>query len=84
LPAQTSRKLPARYGAIVVPLILSILMTFIVSGISTVKSLGLSAGVLPAWLAAWGLSWVVAFPTLIVVLPFVRRLAAVVVEAPKS
>ena len=35
------RKLPARYAAILSPLVLSLLMTFIVSFISTLKSLGL-------------------------------------------
>ena len=41
----TSRgaKLPARYAAFVMPLFLSIVMTFVVSAISTLKSLGLNA-----------------------------------------
>jgi hypothetical protein len=42
-----SRKLPARYGAFVTPLILSGLMTLIVSGISTLRVLGPT----PAFLA---------------------------------
>lgn len=46
----TTRKrgrLPARYAAVLTPLVLSLLMTFIVSFISTLKSLGLQPG-LPA------------------------------------
>lgn len=76
------RKLPARYNAVVLPLILSVLMTFIVAGIATVTSLGLTAQTLPKWMEAWGLSWIVAFPTLLVVLPLVRRIVAALVEPP--
>lgn len=68
------RKLPARYATVVSPLVLSLLMTFIVSFISTLKSLGLQPGLPAIWLTAWGLSWLVAFPTLLLVLPVVRRI----------
>lgn len=68
------RKLPARYATIVSPLVLSLLMTFIVSFISTLKSLGFQPGLPAIWLTAWGLSWLVAFPTLLLVLPMVRRI----------
>ena len=76
------RKLPARYMSIVVPFLLSVKMTFIVSGISTLKSLGLATGFLSTWMSAWGLSWIVAFPVLLVMLPIVRRVAGLLVEQP--
>lgn len=75
-------KLPARYAAFVMPLFLSIVMTFVVSAISTLKSLGLNGGFLSTWPVAWGLSWLVAFPTLLLVLPVVRWLVGLVVESP--
>ena len=75
-------KLPARYAAFVMPLFLSIVMTFVVSAISTLKSLGLNAAFLATWPTAWGLSWLVAFPTLLLVLPVVRLLVGLVVESP--
>ncbi len=78
------KKLPARYTAIVMPLALSILMTFVVSGISTLTGLGLSADFIAKWLEAWLLSWLVAFPTLIFVLPVVRRLVGMLVEPPRG
>ena len=80
--ASRLRKLPPRSMAIVVPFLLSVKMTFIVSGISTVKSLGLAPGFLSTWMSAWLLSWIVAFPVLLVMLPIVRRLANLVVEQP--
>lgn len=73
-------KLPARYAAFVMPLFLSIVMTFVVSAISTLRSLGLNAAFLATWPTAWGLSWLVAFPTLLLVLPVVRWLVGLVVE----
>lgn len=76
----TSRKLPARYASFVLPLLLSILMTFVVSFISTVNSQGLGGDFLSTWLRAWGVSWLIAFPTLLLVLPLVQRVTAAVVN----
>ena len=74
--------LPARYAGVVMPFFLSVLMTFVVSGISTVKALGPTAEFLRTWPMSWALSWIVAFPTLLLVLPLVRRLVALVVAPP--
>lgn len=73
-------KLPARSAAWVMPLLLSILMTFIVSMVSTLRSIGLSPDMPRIWLSAWGLSWVFAFPTLLMVLPLVRKATAAIVD----
>jgi hypothetical protein len=78
------QKLPARYNHIAIPLALSFLMTFIVSGISTFSGVGFTAGVAEKWMQAWGLSWVVAFPIMLFVLPLVRRMVAVFVEPPRA
>lgn len=76
------RKLPARYAGFVMPLVLSVLMTFVVSAIATGRSLGFGPDFLATWPVAWGLSWLVAFPTLLLVLPVVRRIVGLLVEAP--
>lgn len=78
----TYPRLPARYAGVVMPFFLSVLMTFVVSGISTVKALGLTAEFLQTWPTSWALSWIVAFPTLLLVLPLVRRLVTLVVAPP--
>lgn len=75
-------RLPARFAGVVMPFFLSVLMTFVVSGISTLKALGPTAEFLRTWPGAWALSWLVAFPTLLLVLPVVRRLVALVVAPP--
>jgi hypothetical protein len=75
-------KLPARYAAFVMPLLLSILMTAIVSLVSTLRSVGPVDGFLSLWLGAWGISWLIGFPTLLLVLPLVRRMTAWLVQSP--
>jgi len=85
LPRTSARgKLPARYESIVMPFVLSVVMTFVVSGISTLKSLGATQAFLDTWPAAWAISWLVAFPTLLAVLPLVRRIVALVVAPPPA
>ena len=78
------RKLPARYTHVFMPLVLSIFMTFVVSCISTLSSVGFTPEMPSAWMRAWGLSWLIAFPALLVVLPLVRRVVSALVEAPGS
>ena len=75
-------KLPARYATVVMPFFLSILMTCIISFVSTLRGVGWVPGMIHTWLGSWGISWFVAVPTLLVVLPLVRKLTAQLVEAP--
>ena len=74
------KKLPASYAKFVMPLLLSVLMTFIVSFISTLRGVGWAPDFARIWLGSWGLSWAVAFPTMLLVLPVVRRATAALVE----
>lgn len=77
----TIRKLPRRYAAVVMPLLLSVLMTCVVSAISILRSRGFDTAALAVWPSAWAISWLVAFPVLLLVLPLVRRMVAAVVDA---
>lgn len=74
-------KLPARYAGVVMPLLLSVLMTFIVLMVSTLRSIGPVPGFARLWLGSWAISWLIAFPTLLLVLPVVRRATAAVVRS---
>ncbi|WP_246723566.1 DUF2798 domain-containing protein [Rhizobium sp. ARZ01] len=78
------RKLPARSQVIVMPMILSLLMSGVVSAISTLRVVGLVEDVHWRILQAWGVSYVVAFPVALFVLPVVRRIVALMVETPVS
>jgi hypothetical protein len=73
-------KLPARYSSVVMPLLLSIFMTCIVSLISTVNGNGVSPQLMGMWLSAWWISWIIAFPVLLLVLPVVRTATASLVR----
>ena len=75
-------KLPARYATVVMPFFLSFLMTCVVSLISTLRGAGFEAGFFPLWFGSWALSWLVAYPTLLLVLPLVRRATAAFVLPP--
>jgi hypothetical protein len=74
--------LHTRYSAVVMPFFLSIIMTCVVSLVSTLRGVGLAPGFMPLWLGSWALSWVIAFPTLLVVLPFVRKATFAFVQMP--
>jgi hypothetical protein len=78
------RKLPGRFAGLVMPLFLSIFMTCIISLVSTLHGIGPAPGFVDVWLGAWRLSWVIAYPTLLLVLPLVRRATAVVVDLPET
>ena len=79
-PHPRFKKFPPRHNGIVTPLLLSMLMCCIVSGISTLKGVGPAPGAFRIWIGAWALSWLVAFPTLLFVLPLVRRIVGSLVE----
>ena len=81
-PKTTLPRLPASSAWLVMPFLLSILMTFVVSGVSTVRSIGLSPIFLERWMSAWVISWFIAFPTLLFALPIVRRATAALVAPP--
>jgi uncharacterized membrane protein len=76
--------IPHRYASILFGLILSGLMSAIVSGIATVRTLGIVPDFAAIWAGSWITSWAVAFPTVLVVAPLARRLVAAVTDAPQS
>jgi hypothetical protein len=69
-------RLPPRAAGWLMPLVLSLLMTFVVSAISTLRALGPGPEFVAEWPGSWLLSWIVAFPVLLLVLPVVRRIVA--------
>ena len=78
-----SRRLPARYELPLFALLLSGLMSLLVSGVATLNAVGPVDGFAAKWLGAWLGSWAVAFPAVMVVAPFVRRVVARCVQ-PRS
>ncbi|WP_299651346.1 DUF2798 domain-containing protein [uncultured Tateyamaria sp.] len=66
--------IPARYAHIAFGFVLSGMMSFLVSGISTFLAVGFIPGVIGQWIGAWLPSWAVAFPIVLIVAPAARRL----------
>jgi hypothetical protein len=75
-------KLPAKYNTVAFPLVLSIMMSCIISGVSTLRALGWNEGVFAKWMGAWGVSWLIAFPIVFLILPLVRKIVSTFVIAP--
>ena len=74
------KKLPARLNRYAVPLGTSFFMTLLVSGIATYRALGWGPGVLAIWMVSWMISWAVAFPTMLIMMPVVRRAFAKIID----
>ncbi len=70
-----------RFAPVVFGFVLSALMSFIVSGIATLRTAGLADGFLQLWLGAWLPSWLVAFPVVLVVAPLARKAVSKLLRA---
>jgi hypothetical protein len=77
------KKLPGWTHHIVMPLVLTMIMTAIVSGISTFRVAGFE-GLGSHWLSSWLWSWGIAFPVLTLIMPLVRRAVSLFVEDPTA
>ena len=73
--------LPKRLEPYAFGLLLSGMMSFLVSGLSTALAAGVHANFPQLWLSAWLPSWAIAFPSVLVVAPFVRRILSRIVRS---
>lgn len=78
------RRLPSWSAPVLFGGILSGLMTMLVSGISTVRALGLEQASVGDWAVAFWSSWPVTFPAVLVLAPLVRRLVVRLTVAPSA
>lgn len=65
--------IPKKYAPLLFGLILSGLMSFLVSGISTLRASGLGPHFMGIWIGAWLTAWAIAFPVVLVLAPITRR-----------
>ena len=75
-------KLSAKWATIVMPFILSCLMSGIISLINMLRNLGWIDGFNTLWFHNWMISWVFAFPIVLILLPMVRKLTSKLVDTP--
>jgi len=59
---------------VLLPLCLTLVMTFLVSGVATFQAIGFGGDALLKWMSSWMFSWAIAFPTMFFLMPVVRRL----------
>lgn len=69
-------QVPARYAPLLFSALLSGIMVCIVSGFVLLMSRGLQPGFFALWVRSCLTTWPVAFPTVAVVAPWVRRLVS--------
>jgi len=74
--------IPARFTPIVFAFIVSMIMSAVISGVSTLSAIGFTSAMPGIWLQAWYSSWFIAFPTLMVVAPIGRRVAGRLTTPP--
>lgn len=73
--------IPARFEPLVFGFVLSGLMSFVVSGIATLRVTGLVAGFPGLWFGAWLTAWVFAYPVVLFVAPVARRIVSRMMDA---
>lgn len=76
--------IPRRYSHILFSFFLSCLMSAIVSGIATYRTIGIPAEFASIWFGSWLTSWMFAFPAVLVVAPIARRLVSVLTAPPEA
>lgn len=75
---------PRKFGPVLFGFLLSGLMSLLVSGISTLRAVGLPDHFVGLWMSAWITAWVVAFPVVLVVAPLARRAVEMLIEKPSA
>jgi hypothetical protein len=74
--------IPRKFAPVLFGFILSGLMSFVVSGVATLRAAGPVPGFTGLWIGAWLTSWLIAFPIVLVVAPLARRAVDRLVAAP--
>lgn len=73
-------KLPPKYALIVAPLLMSGMMSGIICMVNLWRATGWSMQTLKAWPGAWIIAWAVAFPTVMLVMPLVKKITGKLVR----
>lgn len=66
--------IPKKFEPVLFGFILSGLMSFVVSGISTLKITGPGTGFVGLWAGSWLTAWLFAFPIVLLAAPFARHI----------
>ncbi|MBD1401555.1 DUF2798 domain-containing protein [Pelovirga terrestris] len=72
--------IPQKYEFFVFTFLMSLCMSFFMSGVITFINIGLVEGFAGLWIEAFIKAFVVAYPTIMIVVPQVRRVVKLVVR----
>jgi hypothetical protein len=75
-----AKKFPKKYFNLIYALLMSIIMGLMMAAVLTAILTGLSGDYVTRWLKAFIQVWPVAFPILLILAPFVRKLTAGLAE----
>ena len=62
------------------PLILSCMMSFLIAGITTLKTVGFIDNLFSVWMSAWIVAWIFAFPSVLICAPIAQKLVSLIVK----
>lgn len=63
-----------KYEFYIFSFLVTLFMSFVISGVLVFVNLGFINDFLLIWLSSWGKAWLVAFPSVLLIIPFVRKL----------
>ena len=75
-------KISARYSNLLFGGMLSMIMVTIISGAVVLVTQGLGPDFITLWFKGFATAWPIAFPTVLVVAPFVRKIVAQLTTGP--
>jgi hypothetical protein len=75
--------IPRRFEPLVFGFVLSGLMSFVVSGIATLRVAGLVPGFPGLWFGAWVTAWFFAYPVVLFVAPVARRIVGRLMDSKR-
>ena len=79
----TARRVDPWYGPLLVPTIMAIAISLVVSLVQAIVRGGFTPILIPAWLSSFGLGVIVAVPTAVRVAPHARHLASHLTGPPR-
>jgi hypothetical protein len=76
------KKLPAKFLPIAMAFWMSLLFSFLMSGLITIVNTGLAGDFVVRWMHAWSIAFPCAFLVSLLIRPVVSKLVAYTVQAP--
>lgn len=73
-------KIPQKYAGLLFAFVMSLLMAFLMSGVLTAVFVGVDRQFIAHWMNGFIHAWPIAFPSILVIAPLVRKIVASLTE----